>query len=106
MLDLPREFGGWSAVFRCFNLWSKKGVLTEIFQFLSRMNGPQRLFIDGSIVKTHQYGTNIKAQAQQTIRKSREGKSMKIHLAVDSGALPVYYTLSGGQAHMSVITLF
>jgi len=33
--DLPSEFGGWSAVFRWFSLWSKKGVMTEIFQLLS-----------------------------------------------------------------------
>lgn len=97
--DLPREFGEWSAVFRRFNLWSKKGVLTEIFQFLSRMNDPQWLFIDGSIVKAHQDGTNIRAQAQQAIGKSRGGKSTKIHLAVDSGGLPACFELSGGQAH-------
>lgn len=97
--DLPREFGQWSAVFRRFNLWSKKGVLTEVFQFLSRINESQWLFIDGSIVKAHQDGTNVKAQAQQAIGKSRGGKSTKIHLAVDNGGLPVYFELSGGQVH-------
>jgi len=61
--ELPREFGEWSAVFRRFNLRSKKGVLTELFQFLSRINDSQWLFIDGSIVKAHQDGTNVKAQA-------------------------------------------
>ena len=97
--DLPREFGDWSAIFRRFNLWSKKGVITEVFQFLSRLNDPQWLFIDGSIVKAHQDGTNISSQAEQAIGKSRGGKSTKIHLAVDSGGLPVYFELSGGQAH-------
>ena len=97
--DLPREFGDWSAVFRRFNLWSKKGVMTDIFRFLSRLNDSQWLFIDGSIVKTHQDGANIRSQSQEAIGKSRGGKSTKIHLAVDSGGLPVHFELSGGQAH-------
>lgn len=97
--DLPGEFGDWSAVFRRFNLWSKKGVIVEIFQFLSRFNDPQWLFLDGSIVKAHQDGSNISDQAEQAIGKSRGGKSTKIHLAVDSGGLPVHFELSGGQVH-------
>lgn len=97
--DLPRDFGDWSAVFRRFNLWSKKGVMTEIFKFLSRLNDAQWLFIDGSIVKTHQDGANVKAAKEQAIGKSRGGNSTKIHLAVDSGGLPVHFELSCGQAH-------
>ncbi len=85
--------------FRRFNLYSKKGVLAEIFQFLLQLSDPQWLFIDGSIVKAHQDGTNVIAEAQQTIGKSRGGKSRKIHLAVDSGGLLVYLELSRGQAH-------
>jgi len=34
--DLPPDFGDWSAVFRHFNLWSKKGVLTVLFNELSK----------------------------------------------------------------------
>ncbi|AYA42299.1 IS5 family transposase [Xenorhabdus nematophila] len=97
--DLPREFGDWNTVFRRFNLWSKKGVMTEIFQFLSRFNDPQWLFIDASIVKTHQDGACVKAPCEQAIGKSRGGNSTKIHLAVDSGGLPVHFDLSGGQLH-------
>jgi transposase len=51
--DLPREFGDWSAVFRRCNLWSKKGAMMEVFQFLSHENDAQWLFLDGSIVKAH-----------------------------------------------------
>ena len=34
--DLPKEFGNWSAVFRRFNLWSRKGVLLHLFNRLSK----------------------------------------------------------------------
>jgi transposase len=98
--DLPEEFGDWNTVFRRFNLWSKKGLITEIFQFLSRLNDPQWLFIDGSIVKTHQDGANVKSPSEQAMGKSRGGNSTKIHLAVDSGGLPVYFELSGGKRTM------
>ncbi len=97
--DLPGEFGDWNTVFRRFNFWSKKGVMTEIFQFLSRLNDPQWLFIDGSIVKTHQDGANVKSPSEQAIGRSRGGNSTKIHLAVDSRGLPVHFELSGGQVH-------
>ena len=73
--------------------------MTEIFEFLSRLNDPQWLFIDGSIVKTHQDGASVKASHEQAIGKSRGGNSTKIHLAVDSAGLPVHFELSGGQAH-------
>lgn len=97
--DLPQEFGHWSKVFRRFNLWSKKGVMDDIFRYLSRLHDTQWLFIDGSIVKVHQDGSNVAAPNSQEIGKSRGGNSTKIHLAVDSGGLPVHFELSGGQTH-------
>ena len=97
--DLPREFGDWSAIFRRFNLWSKKGVLADLFQALSQESDTQWLFIDGSIVKAHQHGTGAASNKDESIGKSRGGNSTNIHLAVDSGGLPVYFELSGGQAH-------
>ena len=97
--DLPSEFGDWSAIFRRFNLWSKKGVLADMFQALSRDSDTQWLFLDGSIVKAHQHGCGAASDSDESIGKSRGGNSTKIHLAVDSGGLPVYFELSGGQTH-------
>jgi|TARA_B100000700_G_scaffold76949_1_gene86302 transposase len=34
--DLPSDFGRWSAIYRRFNLSSKKGILNELFRALSR----------------------------------------------------------------------
>lgn len=97
--DLPTEFGDWSKVFRRFNLWSKKGVMNEILSFLSKLADTQWLFIDGSIVKAHQDAACVADAQEQAIGKSRGGNSTKVHLAVDSGGLPVYFELSGGQVH-------
>jgi len=55
--------------------------MTEIFQYLSCLNEPQWLFIDGSIIKAHQTA----GQAEQAIGRIRGGEFTKIHLAVYSG---------------------
>ncbi|MFW1936567.1 IS5 family transposase [Acinetobacter baumannii] len=95
--DLPERFGRWNSVFKRFNLWSKKGVLQKWFQSISSDNDPEWLFIDGSIVKAHQDSSGAASSSDEAIGKSRGGSSTKIHLAVDSGGLPVYFEISGGQ---------
>lgn len=95
--DLPKEFGDWSAVYRRFNLWSKKGLLDILFNELSRNADYDWVFADGSIVKAHQHSAGAATQDSECIVKSRGGNSTKIHLAVDSGGLPIYFELSEGQ---------
>ena len=97
--DLPAEFGNWSAVFRRFNLWSRKGVLLHLFNWLSKDTDSEWLFIDGSIIRAHQHGTGAATDNDEAIGKSRGGNSTKIHLAVDSYGLPLHFELSGGQVH-------
>ena len=97
--DLPEDFGKWSKVFRRFNLWSKKGVLCNLFKLLSHECDSEWLFIDGSIIRAHQHSTGAATDSIEAIGKSRGGNSTKIHLAVDSGGLPVKFKLSGGQVH-------
>lgn len=97
--DLPEYFGLWNTVFRRFNLWSKKGVMSLIFKYLSGIADTDWLFIDGSIVRAHQHSSGAISEENEAIGKSRGGNSTKIHLAVDSGGLPVHFELSGGQIH-------
>jgi transposase len=101
--DLPDEFGKWSSVFSHFNAGSKKGVLQIIFKWLSCIADTEWLFIDGTIVRAHQHNSaGAASEDDEAIGKSRGGHSTKIHLAVDSGGLPVHFKLSGGQVHDSV----
>ena len=97
--DLPRDFGEWSSVYRRFNLWSKKGILGLLFNELSKISDLEWVFIDGSIVRAHQHSTGASTSSHEQIGKSRGGNSTKIHLAVDSGGLPIYFELSQGQRH-------
>ena len=95
--DLPKEFGDWSAVYRRFNLWSKKGLLDILFNELSKDADYDWVFANGSIVKAHQHSAGAATEDSECIGKSRGGNSTKIHLVVDSGGLPIYFELSEGQ---------
>jgi len=97
--DLPSDFGQWSAVFRRFNLWSKKGVLNLLFKDLSKDTDSEWLFVDGSVIRAHQHSSGAVSDKDESIGKSKGGLSTKIHLAVDSYGLPVNFELSGGQVH-------
>lgn len=97
--DLPKEFGSWNTVFKRFNLWSKKGILAKLFEKLSAIHDAQWIFIDGSIVKAHQDSCGARHSDTEAIGKSVAGNTTKIHLAVDSDGLPVYFELSGGNVH-------
>jgi len=95
--DLPKEFGDWSAVYRRFNLWSKKGLLDILFNELSKDADYDWVFANGSIVKAHQHSAGAATEDSECIGKSRGGNSTKIHLVLDSGGLPIYFELSEGQ---------
>ncbi|GLS91806.1 hypothetical protein GCM10007916_28760 [Psychromonas marina] len=51
--DLPIELGDWSGVYRRFNLWSKKGILNQLFKHLSKDADFDWIFADGSTVRAH-----------------------------------------------------
>ena len=74
-------------------------MLDKLFRDLSTDSDPDWLFIDGSIVKAHQDSSGAASDDEQAIGKSRGGNSTKIHLAVDSGGLPVHFEISGGQVN-------
>jgi transposase len=99
--DLPDYFGDWSAVFRRFNLWSKKGIMVKLYKALIDEPDTEWEFIDGSIVKAHQHSTGAATTDPESIGKSRGGNTTKIHMAVDSYGLPIDFILSGGEVHDS-----
>jgi len=99
--DIPEHFGDWSAVYRRFNLWSKKGILVHLFNALKQLTDLEWEFIDGSIVKAHQHSMGASSIAAEAIGKSRGGNTTKIHMAVDSYGLPIEFILTGGEVHDS-----
>jgi len=85
---------------RRFNPWSKKGVLSLLFnKLVSSDTDSEWLFIDGNIVDAHQRSLGATSQHDESIGNSRGGNSNKILLAVDCFGSPVDLELSGGHAH-------
>jgi len=99
--DVPESFGDWSAIYRRFNLWSKKGVLMRIFRALRYEPDLEWEFIDGSIIKAHQHSTGARTEDDEGIGKSVAGNTTKIHMAVDSYGLPIEFYITGGEVHDS-----
>ncbi|WP_396022833.1 transposase [Celerinatantimonas diazotrophica] len=58
--------------------------------------------MDGSIVKTYQDRARSRRKNDENIGKNRGSHSTKIHLAVDSDGLPVYFELSDDQVNDNV----
>lgn len=99
--DVPESFGDWSAIYRRFNLWSKKGIMIQLFNALKKSPDLEWEFIDGSIVKAHQHSMGASSNSSEAIGKSRGGNTTKIHMAVDSYGLPIEFILTGGEVHDS-----
>lgn len=99
--DVPESFGHWSAIYRRFNLWSKKGIMLELFNALKKLSDIEWEFIDGSIIKAHQHSMGAASNSVEAIGKSRGGDTTKIHMAVDSYGLPIEFILTGGEVHDS-----
>ena len=97
--DLPVEFGNWNTVFRRFNLWSRKGIMSHVFSALSKGTDTEWVFLDSSVVRAHQHSHGAAKGGDEAIGSSRGGRSTKVHLAVDSYGLPIHFALSGGQLH-------
>ena len=99
--DIPDEFGDWNRIYKRFNDWSKQEKLMDIFKCLCFEPDMEWQFIDGSIVKAHQHSSGAKQDEETAIGKSVAGNTTKIHLAVDSGGLPIEFTVTGGEVHDS-----
>jgi transposase len=104
--DVHEFFGTWSAIYRRFDLWSKKGVIIELFKLLSTESFMEWQFIDGSIVKAHQHSAGASSKKHEGIGKSVAGNTTKIHMAVDSYGLPIFFDITGGEVHDSKATSF
>ena len=87
--DIPDYLGAWSAIYRRYNLWSKKDILVSVFRKLKNKPDLEQVFIDGAIVKAHQHCAGAATDNTEAIGKSVAGNTIKIHMAVDSMGCPL-----------------
>ena len=58
--DLPERFGNWNNVFKRFRRWGLSGVFERVFNALSDEFGHEYVFVDGTVVQTHQKAVGAK----------------------------------------------
>jgi transposase len=97
--DLPISFGPYTTCYNRFVRWRRAGVWSQVMKVLATAHDDGIQIIDTSIVRVHQHGACISRNKRQSIGRSRDGLTSKIHAAVDSNGLPVRVALTAGEAH-------
>ena len=73
---LPARFGPWNTVYRRWERWSKKGVISRVFQELARIGvvGGQgdTVSLDSTLVKVHPDGAGA---LKKTVRKASASRA-------------------------------
>lgn len=115
--DLPKErYGSWETVYSRFCLWRDTDLLESLFIALNREADYENLSIDSTVVTAHQQsaGASTKCRCKkrglnsatlQHIGKSSVGHTTKIHVVVDALGNPLYFQLSDGNLHDSVLAI-
>ena len=97
--DLPSTFGPYTTCYNRFVRWRRAGMWSRIMDALAAAHDAAVQMIDTSIVRVHQHGACVSRNKRQSMGRSRDGLTSKIHVVVDSHGLPVRLALTAGEAH-------
>jgi transposase len=89
-------FGPYTTCYNRFVRWRRAGVWSRIMDALAAAHDAAVQMIDTSIVRVHQHGACISRNKRQSIGRSRDGLTSKIHAMVDGNGLPVRLALTAG----------
>ena len=71
--DLPERYGYWKAVHRRYRRWCESGVLTRVFEILTRDADNEFVMIDATIIRAHQHSAG--AQKKTAVTKPSAGRA-------------------------------
>jgi transposase len=91
--DLPETFGPYTTCYNRFVRWRRAGVWSKIINALAGAHDVAVQTIDTSIVRVRQHGACISRNRGQSMGRSRDGLTSKIHAVVDTNGLPVQLAL-------------
>jgi transposase len=60
---LPKEYGGWNAIYKRFSRWSKQGVFEQLHQFCVSEPDLEHLLIDSTIIRAHPCAAGARKKA-------------------------------------------
>lgn len=93
--DGPPEYGPKTTLYNRYVRWAAKGVWVQLFEALATVGAPPtQVLIDSSALKVHRSASGGKGGAR---RRSRGGRTTKIHALTDAHCRPIAFMLSGGQ---------
>lgn len=98
--DLPSCFGKWDGVYQRFRRWQRNGTWELLWRELQQPQAQQarRLFVDTTIIRSHQHSAGGGSNAAEAKGRSCGGYSTKIHLAAASERTALAVTITEGQA--------
>src|SRR3954470_21405385 len=98
-VDAPPEYGPRKTLYNRYVRWAAKGVWVDLFRALAQAGGPlAQVLIDSSAVKAHRSAAGGKGgRKNQSIGRSRGGRTTKIHALTDTQCRPFAFMLTGGQ---------
>src|SRR3954447_2959357 len=98
-VDAPPEYGPRKTLYNRYVRWAAKGVWVDLFRALAQAGGPPaQVLIDSSAVKAHRSAAGGKGgEKNQSIGRSRGGRTTKIHALTDTQCRPFAFMLTGGQ---------
>ena len=99
MARLPAQFGNWNSLFKRFRRWALSGVIERVFNVLSDEFDFEYVFVDGTIVSTHQKASGAKGTCHQGIGRSRGSLSSKIVAVADALGYLVRFMILPGLVH-------
>src|SRR3954468_8772212 len=96
-VDAPPEYGPRKTLYYRYVRWAAKGVWVDLFRALAQAGGaPGQVLIDSFAVKSHRAAAGG-GKKNQSIGRSRGGRTTKIHALTDTQCRPFAFMLTGGQ---------
>lgn len=102
--QLPERYGKWNSVYRAFNRWSHKGLMTEILDEVAKLAEEDQKIraVDGSHCKAHQDACRSALDPiDQGLGKTKGGRNTKISAVVNSDGKAINIEIVPGNLHDS-----
>jgi transposase len=94
---LPQNYGIWNSIFKRFNVWSKKNIWKDLFDYCIQDPDLEYVMIDTTVVRAHACAAGFENHEKEGLGRSHSGFTTKIHAKVDALGNPLKFIIPPGQ---------